>query len=158
VIPSTLIFVLLSIVLLVLSIHTSHLNSEDMITLTYRKVTVCSELVGSVFDFFHKKRGTFFIQYVPYLMWSIGKFRKYSTHSFPRYPFWLTGANKPIVRKHILKYQKSETKFLHVYLDILCSRTNFWKERIFFVSRIKKIVYEYMTIYETYFCLFTDAT
>jgi hypothetical protein len=35
--------------------------------------------------------------------------------------------------------KKFRTKFLHVHPDILCSHTNFRKERTFFVSCIKKI-------------------
>jgi hypothetical protein len=65
-----------------------------------------------------------------------------------KYPFRLTGANEPIIRKHISNVKKFGTKILHVHSDILCSQTNFQKERTFFCVPYKKdkFLYEHITI------------
>jgi hypothetical protein len=75
---------------------------------------------------------------------------------FYGYSFRLTGANEPIIRKHISKYQKIWNKnfactsghmmFIHKFAE---------RKNIFCVLYKKeKFVYEHMTIYGTYFCLF----
>jgi hypothetical protein len=43
--------------------------------------------------------------------------------------------------------KKFRTNFLHVHPDILCSYTNFQKERTFFVSYIKKQIYVWIYDY-----------
>jgi hypothetical protein len=73
---------------------------------------------------------------------------------FPRYPFQLTGANEPIVGKHKCQkiwnknftYTSRQTMFTHNFLE---------RKNILYVPYKKdKFVYEHMTIYGTYFCLF----
>jgi hypothetical protein len=75
------------------------------------------------------------------------------------YSFRLTGANEPIIRKYILKYQKFETNFLHTSGHTMFIHKFSERKNIFCVLYKKdKFVYEYMTIYGTYFFFFTDAT
>jgi hypothetical protein len=45
----------------------------------------------------------------------------------------------PLLENIFQNVKKFGTKILHAHPDILCSRTNFRKERTFFVSPIKKI-------------------
>jgi hypothetical protein len=54
------------------------------------------------------------------------------------YPFWLMGANEPIIEKHFKILKNSEQKF-HIHIQTYYVRTQiFQKKEYFFVSRIKK--------------------
>jgi hypothetical protein len=56
------------------------------------------------------------------------------------YPFRLTGANEPIIKKIFQNVKKFGTKILHVHLDIFCLYTNFQKKE-HFLCPIKRQIY-----------------
>jgi hypothetical protein len=72
------------------------------------------------------------------------------------YPFWLTGANEPIIEKHISKCQKIRNKNSACTFWYIMFVHKFSKEKnIFYVLYKKdKFMYEHITIHRTYFYLF----
>jgi hypothetical protein len=72
------------------------------------------------------------------------------------YPFRLTGANEPIIGKHILKCQKIQNKNSACTSWHIMFVHKFSKEKnIFYVLYKKdKFMYEHITIYRTYFLSF----